>query len=408
MKHFFLIVALLFVAQWNINGQELRDSNWSKEVGIVTLERDGIALEEAVLTMEGEERLMLAFDLLDPQPQTLRYQITHCDAHWRKDELEPYEYYIGFSEAPIDNYASSFTTLQPYVHYYQEFPGQFEKFLISGNYVVSVYRDNEILLTRRFYVQEGTAKATIEAGRTKSGGRLMEDQEVDVAIEGTYRPEYLTVVVQQNGRTDNSRELSFSGYERGMLCYRWKSENIFPGGNSFRYFDISNLRTPMYNVQRIEQFGGEHFALLKPEEDRSQKSFSSGQSLNGGLKVNVWDRNEVNTEADYVWVNFSLPMERPILGGTIHIVGALTQWQSNEMSRMDWNPSFKAYTKRLYLKQGYYAYQLLYLPNGESKGETGLIEGDHVETANDYTLYVYYREPGGRYDRLLRVTTIKH
>ena len=68
---------------------------------------------------------------------------------------------------------------------------------------------------------------------------------------------------------------------------------------------------------------------------------------------------------------------------------------------MDWNPRYKAYTKRLLLKQGYYSYQLIFLPAGESQGQTSRIEGDHFEMTNSYTIFVYYRPPGARFDRLV-------
>ena len=112
-------------------------------------------------------------------------------------------------------------------------------------------------------------------------------------------------------------------------------------------------------------------------------------------------------EADYVWVNISLPMDQPLLGGSIHVVGALTDWRLDDGSRMDYNPQFKAYTKRLLLKQGYYAYQLLYLPARSTEAETAQIEGDHHETPNTYSVSVYYRSPADRADRLLAVTATK-
>ena len=55
------------------------------------------------------------------------------------------------------------------------------------------------------------------------------------------------------------------------------------------------------------------------------------------------------------------------------------------------------------LKQGYYAYQLLFRPMHASQAETARIEGDHYETANRYTVYVYQHSPADRADRLLAV-----
>ncbi len=398
-----------------VYAQVVTDSNWREDVKTVTLYKNGVEGERPVLVLGSEDRLLLRFDVLGAEVEGYRYKIQHCDSRWQVDELEPYEYMNGFEEGPINNYNSSFTTLTDYVNYYEYIPSQYSQFLISGNYVVTVTRQDEpdsVLLTRRFCVVEGSLKADVSVGVPYDNVSIFERREVDVALKEnrdyrgsmlppTLNPAYFRVVVQQNGRTDNMRELPFGGYESGVLCYRYKNENVFEGGNTFRYFDISNIRTAMYNVVQIEEYGGEWYAMLRPLEDRSGKSFITEQTLNGGMKVNVWDRTNKQTEADYVYVNFMLPMRSPFMNGSVHVVGELTQWKLDERSRMEYDPEMQAYRLRLLLKQGYYAYQLLFVPKGESRGLTETLEGNHYEMPNDYRVYVYYRGLNDRYDRLV-------
>ena len=420
-QHVRYCIGLFLALTWVINpgavayGQvQYRDSAWMESVKSIQLCRDGIELEAPVLTLGSEERLSLAFDMLEEQPRDLRYRFIHCDREWRVDNLEPFEYYNGFEEQRIDDYRSSFTTLQPYTHYHCLFPGNYEQFTLSGNYIVMVYiadQPDSIVLSMRFRISEEIVNMTLQVDRATNVGSLRNDQEVSLTINGTrgnaigaqalLRPEYLHPWIQQNGRNDNHRELVFSGYEAGKLCYRWNETCRFPGGNNYRYFDISNLRAPIYNVQRIERYGGETHVILRPEENRSRKVYRSEETLNGGMKIHVWDRSDAAVEADYAWVHFSLPMERPLLTGSLHIVGELTQWRLDEASRMEWNAEYHAYHCRLLLKQGYYAYQLLYLPAGSTEGETSQLEGDHSETPNRYHVYLYCRQPGERYDRLI-------
>ncbi len=395
--------------------QIVTDSNWVEDVKTVTLYKNGVELEPPVMTLGSEDRLLLRFDVLGVEVGNYRYRIWHCNGKWQADSMEPYEYISGFEEGPIENYNSSFTTLQPYVNYYQYIPAQHSQLLISGNYVVAVYLQDypdSILLTKRFCVTEGSARVGVAVGVPYDNVEVLERREVDVTVKDNIdytgdmlppvlNPDYYDVVVQQNGRRDNMRRLRFGGYSDGALCFRNHAENIFNSGNTFRYFDLSNIRTAMYNVWQINEYGGEWYALLKPLEDRSGKAFITETTLNGGMKVNVWDRTNKQTEADYVHVNFSLPMEYPFLNGSIYVVGDLTQWHMDERSHMEYNMELKAYTLRLYLKQGYYAYQLLFLPVGESLGQTAVLEGDHYETDNTYTVYVYYRAPNDRYDRLV-------
>ena len=215
--------------------------------------------------------------------------------------------------------------------------------------------------------------------------------------------EYYTVIARQNRRDDLTRVLPQSSYSGGSILYQWQPENVFPGGNHFRYFDLSNLRATMYHVQRIEMAGNHIFAFLQPDEVRNRKVYTQYSSLNGGMKTNIRDRQNPHIEADYVWVNFSLPIDKPFLDGSVHIVGDLTGWKLDDNSRMEWNATYKAYTKRLLLKQGYYSYQLIFLPAGESTGQTSRIEGDHFEMKNNYTVLVYYHSPGARYDRLVGI-----
>ena len=417
---FIVLCAMVMGCRVGVYAQVVTDSNWVEQVKTVTLYRNGVELEAPILLLGSDERLLLRFDVLGAETDNYRYRIQHCDGQWHVDDMEPNEYISGFEEGPIENYNSSFTTLIDYVNYFQYVPAQYSRFLISGNYVLSVFPQDypdSVLFTRRFCVVEGSVKVDVSVTAPYDNRSIFQQREVDVTVENnrdytgellppTLNPAYFTVVVQQNGRQDNRRSLEFGGYDRGALCYRNRESNLFWGGNSFRFFDISNIRTKMYNVYHIEDYGGEWFVLLKPLEDRSKAHYVAEQTLNGGMKVNVWDRTNKQTEADYVQVNFTLPMEYPFLNGNVYVVGDLTQWQLDEKSRMEYQPERKAYALRLQLKQGYYAYQLLFVPKGESEGLTATLEGDHYETSNTYTAFVYYRTPGERYDRLVAVKRV--
>lgn len=421
MKRFWAIV-LTAVCALSLEAQIVYDSIWCDEIKTVTLYRSGIDQEAPVMLLGSGDRLLLRFDLLAEEPSTFRYTLRHCDAEWHIDDLETYEYLTGIDEVLIDDYTPSLTTMQPYFNYKAALPAAGMSLLLSGNYVLIVHPDDapdSTVLTCRFQVSEELLNSTLEMVRPTSGMRIYEDQEIDVSLEQkpdlvfgdylpySFTPTYMKLYLQQNGRLDNLRQLPFTGYSGSKLCYRWKEENVFAGGNSFRYFDLSNMRGSMYNVLRVERFGGEYFAVLRPEEDRSRTHYIVQPGLNGGFKVNAWDRSNPQIESEYIWANITLPMPHPFMNGSIHVVGALTQWRLDDRSRMEWNPQYKAYTLRLLLKQGYYAYQLLFRPAGESIGLTATLEGDHMETPNNYRLNVFYRTPGDRYDRLLSVRSLQ-
>lgn len=420
-----MVLAFGLMAWQTAAAQPMADSNYSPLVGNATLYKNGVELEAPVLTLGGDDRLLLRFDILDAEAGYYRYRLRHCDSRWQPDGMEPYEFVNGFDEGPVDNYNSSFTTLTDYVNYFQYLPAAGSRLLLSGNYIVTVSPEeapDSILLCRRFCVTEEALKADVQVVAPYDGQAVRQRREVDVALlpnaewnppavlgltAPSLNPEYLRVVVRQNGRRDLCRELPFAGFDRSALTYRQRPENVFPCGNLFRWFDISNLRTAMYNVCQIKEYGGERFAILCPLENRSRKPYITYTALNGGMKVNVWDRTEKQTQADYVYVNFALPVERPWLDGNIYVAGDLTQWTLDDRSRMTYNPDIRAYTLRLFLKQGYYSYQLLFLPAGASEPLTATLEGDHFETPNTYYVFVYYRAPHDRYDRLVTYKRIE-
>lgn len=402
---------LICMLTMSLHAQIMTDSSWRVDVKTVQLYPSGSELEAPLLTMSGGGRLVLEFDVLQAQPENLHWRITHCDRHWQADGLDEVEFLNGLAEGAVDNYDFSFTTRIDYVHYHTVLPGDFAEFTHSGNFIVSVEDgDGQRLLTRRFYVTEQSAAVQAMVTRPYDGIGIDRRQEVDVSVTSGQWPlageQWLTVTVQQNGRTDNCSELKFSGYAGDALTFRHRPQNVFAGGNTFRYFDCSNLRTPMYNVQRVEKYGGEEFVLLRPEEDRSRKHFLGERTINGNIKVNTQDRENPRLEAEYVWVSFSLPMTQPMLEGSVYVVGALTDWRLDSISRMDYNTQYRAYTKRLLLKQGYYSYLLLVVGGQRLMSATALLEGDHYETPNRYTVYVYQHSPSDRADRLLAVQTV--
>ena len=402
-------------------GQIATDTVYRSDVKSVVLTTGGLELERPLLRMgptnKTTERLLLRFDVLNAQSERFRYRIRHCDADWRPDDLMASDFISGMEDGAIEDFDFSFNTLQPYVSYHQYLPGSFSAFTASGNYLLEVYSEADpgsVILSRRFYVVEELTRIEMTVGKpTGAYGNVFNDQELTVGItplQGSFlpaTPQFYQVVAQQNRRIDNCRSLKFSGYSGGKMMYQWQRENTFAGGNCFRYFDLSDLNANLYHVQRVERWGGEIFVFLQPDEDRSRKAYTQVSALNGGMKINIRNRTNPLFEADYVWVNFSLPLPYPFMNGSVHIVGDLTDWSLGENSRMEWQPTYRAYTKRMLLKQGYYSYQLLFLPVGEHEANTATLEGDHYVTQNSYAVFVYLRQPGARYDRLVGFREMK-
>jgi hypothetical protein len=124
------------------------------------------------------------------------------------------------------------------------------------------------------------------------------------------------------------------------------------------------------------------------------------------MKIKTEDYSNTETEAEYVNVHFFLPYAAPMVDADMFIIGQITDWRYSEESKMAYNYKRKGYDKTLLLKQGYYNYQFILRYHNQSIGDVSFIEGNHWETENNYTIFVYNREFGDDYDRLIGVKHI--
>lgn len=153
-------------------------------------------------------------------------------------------------------------------------------------------------------------------------------------------------------------------------------------------------------VERIERDAPVYNMMLYADEPRASKDYLFDRTQHGRYLVRSSDVSDSSTEADYVMTNFTLAMP-PLAGYDIFIDGDLTDRRFSPSSRMVYNKASGAYEQSLLLKQGSYNYQYLAVPSGSLKGETGPVEGNKYQTVNEYTVKVYHRPKGTRFDRLV-------
>lgn len=402
------------------------DYNYKESVTSVLFHRLGWELTSPVIVYGTDEKLFLSFDDLDGDYQIWQYTVIHCDADWKPTDMWPNEYIEGFTDDYIRDYQFSYNTLQPFTSYSLIIPNDQFKFTLSGNYILKVYPEGQPdmpILTRRFMVVEPkvSVKALVKAASTIN--ERFTHQEVQFSIFTDAYPisepfRDLKVVVQQNNRWDNAlrnlKPMMIRGHE---LDYHYTDgSNIFEAGNEFRYFDIKSLRYNSERVRAVENRADGFHVELYPDKVRAQAPYITYGDINGRRLLKTEDANDATRESEYVWVDFFLPYAGPLVNGGIYIMGALTDWQFNApgnspanvegYSRMEYNYARQGYESTLYLKQGYYNYLYAFLPDGKGVAETGLIEGNRFETKNSYSIFVYYREPGARYDKLIAVQVV--
>ena len=364
-----------------------------------------------VLMMGGDDRLIVNFDYLDYDVHYLRYSVTHCNADWQPSQLVESEYVSGFNYADIDDYEQSEAT---YVHYYNYqfmLPNADMDFLVSGNYLLTVYEQDDpdkILFQTRFSVCEGAVSVFPQVtSRTEVEYNNRFQQ---VSFEVRYKPNQikdpyseLTCVVTQNSRQDNEvivKRPMMVGVDH--VTYDHNRDLIFPAGNEFRRFETVNAHNINMGVQSIRYYDPMYHAVLMADEPRAELQYLYDQTQFGRFTIrNAEAYGENALQADYMITHFTLDTNGILNGGNVWLYGEFNEGYPASQAMMKYDAASGCYTADLLLKQGAYNYLYLWVPDGTSVGQTSRIEGDHYETVNEYLVKVYDRPMGERYDRLV-------
>ena len=400
------------------------DFVYKKNISTVQLQKSSWEFSAPVIQLGSEEKLRLAFDDLDADNKSYRFTIVHCDANWQPtDRLLQSEYISGFMDDEIIDYQFSKNTTQHYAHYELLFPTENLKPKLSGNYLLKVFLDydqNNLVLTRRFMVSDNRVEIIPDEHRATILDDYNYKQEVDFTIQTqgyqiTNPYQDLKIVLMQNDRWDNAvTKLKPLFVKDNELTYDYDQDNVFPGGNEFRNFDIKSLNIKSEFVEQNSMDSARNYIVdLFPAKSRSFLQYFSDNDINGKFKIvrQESDASFYNVEAEYVYVHFALKMDHPVFDGGIYIFGAFTGWKYSNENKMHYNKALSQYEATLYVKQGYYNYEFMYLKDKEKVGDETFAEGSHWETENDYEIYVYYKPISSNYDQLIgmkRFNSVKH
>lgn len=203
----------------------------------------------------------LEFDHLAEDREYFRYSLQHCDARWQPSGLVDSEFLDGFNEGRIEDYDYSRATTVHYVHYSLTIPNEEVAPTISGNYLLTVYKEDDPespVLQCRFMVSEQTApvQAFVTSRTDVDYNAAHQQLEICVdteraGVEDIYND--LRVVVGQNGRLDSERALMHPLRTSGRKAYfEHVPELIFEAGNEYRRFETVSEYYPGLGVESID------------------------------------------------------------------------------------------------------------------------------------------------------------
>ena len=391
------------------------DHIYRDEIKTVILQQEGTDGTIPLIELGSESRLQLQFDDLITDQRQLYYSIEHCNADWTPSNVMKSRAIQGLQQDLIQDFRYSFNTRQQYIHYSLVFPNDNMKILISGNYLLKVYEDGDpenLVLTRRFMVYKTDAKVAARIKRPSTMELRDTHQEIDVMVDVsgvqiTNAPAAVKMVIRQNNRWDNAIWLKPFSINNQSITYDYDDgRNCFPGGNEYRWVDIRSLRMQSDRVKNIIRDSTLVVVNLLSDPVRAFTSYRSLPEANGKFYIRNQDGSEPELDADYTWVNFTLPFEAPTVNGSLYLFGSFSDWQFLKQYKPQYDFQNKAYTGRILLKQGIYNYSYIFQPSKGGAGDETYIEGSFFNTENDYQILFYNRQYTEVYDELIGISQV--
>ncbi len=375
---------------------------------IKTIQFQGLTRQSKLPILKLGEKLFLTFDALNGEEADFYYTITHHDFDWKISDLSKGEYLNGFDDVRIYEYDNSFNTLQIYSHYKLVIPNRDTKRITrSGNYMLSIYDDyGELVFSRKFMVTENIVGVTAYVKRSRDLDFIDSKQVVQFTVDSptlrlTNPKETVHVMVLQNSNLKTAITNLKPQYTIGTkLIYRYDQESAFWGGNEFLNFDNKDVRGATSSIRFIELYDL-YNNFLFTNGSRKDRKYTYNPDINGNFEVRVLDyTKDINIEADYVRLHFNLQYFEDIEDKELHLYGNFNNWTIDESTYMVYDEISDTFRNNRIFKQGFYNYKYV-LVNRDGTIDSGAVSGNFWETENNYTVIVYFRDLGARYDRII-------
>jgi hypothetical protein len=351
--------------------------------------------------------VVLEFDALNGNEDDYYYVIEHFNFDWSRTQLAKSEYLRGFDNQRIREYQNSFNTYQIYSHYKLTIPNEQTRGLLkSGNYLISIYDDdNTLIFSRKFMIYEDLVNVGVSIKRSRDVKFINEKQCVDIVIStnsinfNNPLETIKTLVVQNNNLNTAISDLKPQYVLGNQLIYKYTTESSFWAGNEYLFFENKDVRAANVGVQFIDLLDIYHNYLFTNVE-RASRPYTYNPDINGNFLVTALDADDVSIEADYTMIHFSLLYPELTDGSNIYVYGNFNNYALNEANKMVFDPQRGHYEAVFKLKQGFYNYKYVVVDANGNLDE-GAISGNFYQTENNYKVLVYYRDLGARYDRLI-------
>lgn len=393
------------------------DFIYQKNIRSVKFHRFGEPVSMPIIALNSAEQVELHFDDMDADVKYYYFTLELRNADWSPVQMSYFDYVKGYTQQRIQTYRTSSAMLSRYTHYQAMLPDRNLMPSKSGNYVLKVFVNGDtskLAFTRRLLVvdRKFPVAAQVQQPFSQQYFRTHHRLLVQVGHRGfelRYPQQQIRLMVLQNNRWDNAiRNLQPTYIKPELLEFVNEQEMLFPAMREWRWANLRSFRLLGDRVRRQQNTDSSFTVFVQEEKPRIGSSYYFFRDLNGRLVYETVERISPLWEADYAKVIFSFvpPGGLPYRDKELYLFGEITDYGRIPQAKMVYNEERKLYQTELVLKQGYYDYVYALKKPGSTIFETDQTEGNAWETEDLYTVLVYYRELGGRYDQLLGVSIV--
>lgn len=408
---------LFFLSALQLLAQREPDMIYMKNISAVKFHQFGNPTSFPIIQLNGNDQMELHFDDMEGGVKYFFYTLELRNADWTTAQMSYFDYVKGFTQQRINTYRVSSAMISRYTHYQVNLPDRNIMPTKSGNYVLKVFLNGDtskLAFTRRLMVVDprfGVA-AQVQQPFTQQYFRTHHRLLVQVSTKGfetRYPQQQVKLFILQNYRWDNAlKGIQPTFLKPDLLEFVNEQEMLFPAMREWRWANLRSFRLLGDRVKRQQNTDSSFTVFVQEEKPRLGSPYFFFSDLNGMFVHETVEKINPYWEADYSTVRFTYipPGGVPYRGKDLFVFGEITGYGRNPGARMIFNEEKRIYETDLVLKQGYYDYCYALKDPRSGIFETDQTEGNAWETENSYTVLVYYREMGGRYDQLLGMRMI--
>ncbi|MFD0963454.1 type IX secretion system plug protein [Pseudofulvibacter geojedonensis] len=401
MRLFLTITSLL--TAFICSSQVTNEVNPPENIKTIILQE--LTSERQIPLIKLGKTLTLKFDDINGDEADYYYRINQYNFDWTPSALMKSEYLRGMDEQHIQDYVNSYNTLQIYSHFRLSIPNENVRITKTGNYIIEIYDDeDEIVFSKKFIVYQDRANVGVEIKRSRDLNHIESKQVVQFHISpqnnffNNPKQNIKTLVFKNNNIKNSITNLKPQYTIGNKLMYRYDQEASFWAGNEYFYFDNKDIRGGNISLRRTELKDLYH-NYLYTNRSRRHDTYTYNPDINGGFVVRNLNADNSNIEADYTQIHFSLENFENIGSRKIYVIGNFNNYQLDKNSELKFDQESGLYKNTSLIKQGFVNYKFITLTN--NKIDHSFIDGNFYQTENEYTVVVYYRDIGARYDQVI-------